>query len=76
MDKSMLGDLDALPEADKQRMSAMIDQLQIRDRKKLKHLSKRFRIFADIMKRIPLGLFQPEKEKERKNGGWHEFHDK
>ncbi|KAL0357354.1 UNVERIFIED_CONTAM: Mitochondrial import inner membrane translocase subunit Tim9 [Sesamum calycinum] len=32
MDKSMLGDLDALPEADKQRMSAMIDQLQIRDR--------------------------------------------
>lgn len=32
MDKSMLGDLDALPEEDKQRMSAMIDQLQIRDR--------------------------------------------
>ncbi|TKY67352.1 Mitochondrial import inner membrane translocase subunit Tim9 [Spatholobus suberectus] len=31
MDKSMLADLDSLPEADKQRMSAMIDQLQIRD---------------------------------------------
>ena len=32
MDKSMLGDLDALPEEDKMRMAAMIDQLQIRDR--------------------------------------------
>ncbi|KAK6153475.1 hypothetical protein DH2020_013114 [Rehmannia glutinosa] len=32
MDKSMLGDLDALPEEDKLRMSSMIDQLQIRDR--------------------------------------------
>lgn len=32
MDKSMLGDLDSLPEQDKLRMSAMIDQLQIRDR--------------------------------------------
>ncbi|KAF7143843.1 hypothetical protein RHSIM_Rhsim05G0192800 [Rhododendron simsii] len=32
MDKSMLGDLDSLPEADKQKMAAMIDQLQIRDR--------------------------------------------
>ncbi|KAL6559562.1 protein transporter tim9 [Orobanche gracilis] len=32
MDKSMLGDLDALPEEDKQRMSSMIEQLQIRDR--------------------------------------------
>lgn len=32
MDKSMLGDLDSLPEEDKIRMSAMIDQLQIRDR--------------------------------------------
>ncbi|KAJ1407333.1 hypothetical protein Fmac_022179 [Flemingia macrophylla] len=31
MDKSMLADLDSLPEADKQRMSVMIDQLQIRD---------------------------------------------
>ncbi|KAK4780206.1 hypothetical protein SAY87_016312 [Trapa incisa] len=31
MDKSMLGDLDNLPEADKVRMSTMIDQLQIRD---------------------------------------------
>ncbi|KAL8465236.1 hypothetical protein ACS0TY_034660 [Phlomoides rotata] len=31
MDKSMLGDLDALPEEDKLRMSAMIDQLQVRD---------------------------------------------
>ncbi|XP_058099225.1 mitochondrial import inner membrane translocase subunit Tim9-like isoform X1 [Magnolia sinica] len=31
MDKSMLGDLDSLPEEDKIRMSAMIDQLQIRD---------------------------------------------
>ncbi|OWM68805.1 mitochondrial import inner membrane translocase subunit Tim9 [Punica granatum] len=31
MDKSMLGDLDNLPEADKIRMSGMIDQLQIRD---------------------------------------------
>ncbi|XP_027347726.1 mitochondrial import inner membrane translocase subunit Tim9 [Abrus precatorius] len=31
MDKSMLADLDSLPEADKQRMSTMIDQLQIRD---------------------------------------------
>ncbi|PKI40817.1 mitochondrial import inner membrane translocase subunit Tim9-like [Punica granatum] len=31
MDKSMLGDLDNLPEADKIRMSAMMDQLQIRD---------------------------------------------
>lgn len=32
MDKSMLGDLDNLPEEDKLRMSTMIDQLQIRDR--------------------------------------------
>jgi hypothetical protein len=32
MDKSMLGDLDNLPEEDKLRMSAMIDQPQIRDR--------------------------------------------
>lgn len=32
MDKSMLGDLDNLPEEDKIRMSTMIDQLQIRDR--------------------------------------------
>ncbi|KAG8388767.1 hypothetical protein BUALT_Bualt02G0159500 [Buddleja alternifolia] len=32
MDKSMLGDLDALPEEDKLRMSSMIDQLQVRDR--------------------------------------------
>lgn len=32
MDKSMLGDLDNLPEEDKVRMSTMIDQLQIRDR--------------------------------------------
>jgi hypothetical protein len=32
MDKSMLGDLDGLPEEDKMRMAAMIDQLQIRDR--------------------------------------------
>ncbi|OIW08628.1 hypothetical protein TanjilG_03304 [Lupinus angustifolius] len=31
MDKSMLGDLDSLPEADKQRMSTMIEQLQMRD---------------------------------------------
>ncbi|KAG2670171.1 mitochondrial import inner membrane translocase subunit Tim9 [Juglans microcarpa x Juglans regia] len=31
MDKSMLGDLDNLPEEDKIRMSSMIDQLQIRD---------------------------------------------
>ncbi|URE49475.1 Myb-like DNA-binding domain [Musa troglodytarum] len=32
MDKSLLGDLDSLPEEDKVRMSAMIEQLQIRDR--------------------------------------------
>ena len=32
MDKSMLGDLDGLPEEDKMRMAAMIEQLQIRDR--------------------------------------------
>ncbi|EXC30986.1 Mitochondrial import inner membrane translocase subunit Tim9 [Morus notabilis] len=31
MDKSMLADLDSLPEEDKLRMSTMIDQLQIRD---------------------------------------------
>ncbi|CAN6304821.1 unnamed protein product, partial [Urochloa humidicola] len=31
MDKSMLSDLDGLPEEDKMRMAAMIDQLQIRD---------------------------------------------
>lgn len=31
MDKSMMGDLDNLPEEDKLRMSSMIDQLQIRD---------------------------------------------
>ncbi|KAI4322142.1 hypothetical protein L6164_021862 [Bauhinia variegata] len=31
MDKRMLGDLDSLPEEDKLRMSAMIEQLQIRD---------------------------------------------
>ncbi|PWZ56008.1 Mitochondrial import inner membrane translocase subunit Tim9 [Zea mays] len=34
MDKSMLGDLDGLPEEDKMRMAAMIDQLQIRDRER------------------------------------------
>lgn len=32
MDKSMIGDLDSLPEADKLRMASMIDQLQVRDR--------------------------------------------
>lgn len=32
MDKSMLGDLDNLPEEDKMRMGTMIEQLQIRDR--------------------------------------------
>lgn len=32
MDKSMLADMESLGEADKQRMSVMIDQLQIRDR--------------------------------------------
>lgn len=32
MDKSMIGDLDSLPEEDKLRMATMIDQLQIRDR--------------------------------------------
>ncbi|XP_054792256.1 mitochondrial import inner membrane translocase subunit Tim9-like [Prosopis cineraria] len=31
MDKSMIGDLESLPEEDKLRMAAMIDQLQIRD---------------------------------------------
>ncbi|BAT90722.1 mitochondrial import inner membrane translocase subunit Tim9 [Vigna umbellata] len=31
MDKSMLADLESLPEADRQRMSAMMEQLQIRD---------------------------------------------
>ncbi|XP_021759264.1 mitochondrial import inner membrane translocase subunit Tim9-like [Chenopodium quinoa] len=31
MDKNMLGDLDNLPEEDKMKMAAMIDQLQIRD---------------------------------------------
>ncbi|KAG0521332.1 hypothetical protein BDA96_08G151200 [Sorghum bicolor] len=31
MDKSMLGDLDGLPEEDKMRMAAMVEQLQIRD---------------------------------------------
>ncbi|KAK9291229.1 hypothetical protein L1049_009417 [Liquidambar formosana] len=32
MDKNLLGgDLDSLPEEDKQKMSAIIDQLQIRD---------------------------------------------
>ena len=31
MDKSMLGDLDNLPEEDKVRMASMIDQLQVRD---------------------------------------------
>ena len=32
MDKSMIGDLDNLPEEDKIRMSTMIEQLQVRDR--------------------------------------------
>jgi hypothetical protein len=32
MDKSMLGDLDNLPEEDKMRMAVMVDQLQVRDR--------------------------------------------
>ncbi|KAI4356475.1 hypothetical protein L6164_000497 [Bauhinia variegata] len=31
MDKSMFGDLDSLPEEEKERMSFMIEQLQIRD---------------------------------------------
>ncbi|GAU47241.1 hypothetical protein TSUD_87550, partial [Trifolium subterraneum] len=31
MDKSMIADMESLPEADKQRMATMIDQLQIRD---------------------------------------------
>jgi formate dehydrogenase maturation protein FdhE len=32
MDKSMIADVESLPEADKQRMANMIDQLEIRDR--------------------------------------------
>lgn len=32
MDKSMLGDLDSLPEEDKIKMARMIDQLQVSDR--------------------------------------------
>jgi hypothetical protein len=40
MDKSMLGDLDNLPEEDKLRMSSMIDQLQIRDRYNLDSIQK------------------------------------
>lgn len=32
MDKSMLGDMDGLPEEDQMRMAAMVEQLQIRDR--------------------------------------------
>ncbi|KAK2436002.1 mitochondrial import inner membrane translocase subunit TIM10 [Trifolium repens] len=32
MDKSMIADMESLPEADKQRMANMIDQLGIRDR--------------------------------------------
>lgn len=32
MDKNAFGDLENLPEEDKIRMAAMIDQLQIRDR--------------------------------------------
>jgi import inner membrane translocase subunit TIM9 len=31
MDKSMIADVESLPEADKQRMANMIDQLEIRD---------------------------------------------
>ncbi|CAN4116088.1 unnamed protein product [Withania somnifera] len=31
MDKSIMGDLNSLAEADQQRMAAMVDQLQIRD---------------------------------------------
>ncbi|CAJ1933119.1 unnamed protein product [Sphenostylis stenocarpa] len=31
MDKNMLADLESLPEADRQRMSGMMEQLQIRD---------------------------------------------
>ncbi|ESW04060.1 hypothetical protein PHAVU_011G064100 [Phaseolus vulgaris] len=31
MDKNMLADMESLPEADRQRMSAMMEQLQIRD---------------------------------------------
>ncbi|URE22473.1 Mitochondrial import inner membrane translocase subunit [Musa troglodytarum] len=42
MDKRMLGDLDSLPEEDKIRMSAMIDQLQIWD-------SLRRRCFSDCV---------------------------
>ncbi|RVW57086.1 Mitochondrial import inner membrane translocase subunit Tim9 [Vitis vinifera] len=46
MDKSMLGDLDSLPEEDKLRMSVMIDQLQIRDSSALlSFIEKRFRWF-------------------------------
>lgn len=32
MDKNMFGDLDSLPEEEKQKMTVMIEQLQIRDR--------------------------------------------
>ncbi|KAH0722975.1 hypothetical protein KY290_005631 [Solanum tuberosum] len=38
MDKSMIGDLDSLPEADKLRMAAMIEQLQVRDRWFIQHV--------------------------------------
>ncbi|KAI4354489.1 hypothetical protein L6164_003344 [Bauhinia variegata] len=31
MDKSVLGDLDSVPEEEKKRMSTMVDQLQVRD---------------------------------------------
>jgi hypothetical protein len=41
MDKSMIADMESLPEADKQRMATMIDQLQIRDR-----FPKSFTIFT------------------------------
>lgn len=58
MDKSMLGDLDALPEEDKLRMTAMIDQLQIRDRYPRQNFGvfvEQFRIFSCSEDEIKLG---------------------
>ncbi|KAK4775479.1 hypothetical protein SAY87_023440 [Trapa incisa] len=44
MDKTVMGDLDSLPEDDKIRMSAIIDRIQNRDRSATTPLSPRYTI--------------------------------
>ena len=57
MDKSMLGDLDSLPEEDKLKMSAMIDQLQIRDRLLLSLNTHTYNLVLPILSTSMLSVY-------------------